>query len=123
MKPKGTFNLFARRKDWESLWYSLLAIVFSFLLVALIMLAMGYNPINAYAALFRGSFGSVYAISLTLCRSVPLIFVGLAVGFALKGGMFNIGGEGQLYMGGFTSAVTALILPQGMPVFISLPFA
>ena len=123
MKPKGTFNVFAQRKDWESLWYSLLAIVFSFLLVALIMLAMGYNPINAYTALLMGSFGSVYAISLTLCRSVPLIFVGLAVGFALKGGMFNIGGEGQLYMGGFTAAITALVLPQGTPLFISLPIA
>lgn len=117
------FGLFmsGKRKNWESLWYSLLAIGFSFLLVALIMLTMGYNPIRAYIALFKGAFGSIYALSLTLSRSVPLIFVGLAVGFALKGGMFNIGGEGQLYVGGLTSAAVALALPAGMPVFLSLP--
>ena len=94
----GTRNVPAKAgvgKNWESLWYSLLAIGVSFVLVAFIMLTMGYNPLNAYMALFRGSFGSLYAVSLTLCRSVPLIFVGLAVGFALKGGMFNIGGEGS----------------------------
>ena len=110
-------------KNWESLWYSLLAIGVSFVLVAFIMLAMGYNPLNAYMALFRGSFGSLYVISLTLCRSVPLIFVGLAVGFALKGGMFNIGGEGQLYIGGFTSAVVALALGNSLPLVFSLPLA
>lgn len=111
------------RKSLESLWFSLLAIGMSFILVALIMLFMGYNPVRAYLALFKGSFGSIYAISLTLCRSVPLIFVGLAVGFALKGGLFNIGGEGQLYIGGFTSAAVALALPSGLPVFVSLPLA
>jgi len=54
---------------------------------------------------------------------VPLIFVGLAVGFAIQGGLFNIGGEGQIYIGGFTAAIVGLTLPSFLPGFIALPLA
>jgi len=111
------------RQNFANLGYSLLAILFSFLLVGIIMLLMGYDPLKAYSSLFDGAFGSSYAISLTLSKSVPLIFVGLAVGFALQGGLFNIGGEGQIYIGGFTAAIVGLALPGFMPGFIALPLA
>lgn len=103
--------------------FSFAAILLSFLLVAVIMIILGYDPFKAYAALFEGAFGSSYSLSLTLSRSVPLIFVGLAVGFALQGGLFNIGGEGQIYIGGFVAAIVGLLLPHSIPIIIALPFA
>ncbi|MHB0854578.1 MAG: ABC transporter permease [Rectinema subterraneum] len=111
------------RKYLEDVGFSLVAILLSFLLVAVIMLILGYNPIEAYKALFEGAFGSSYSLSLTLSKSVPLIFVGLAVGFALQGGLFNIGGEGQIYIGGFVAAITGLLLSHTIPAFITLPVA
>lgn len=98
------------------------AIILSLLIAAVIMAAGGYDPLKAYAALFEGSFGSFNAIANTLSKSIPLLFAGLSFAFAIKGGMFNIGGEGQLYMGAFLSAVTAIAM-DGMSRWIVIPAA
>lgn len=90
------------------------AMLLSLIIAGVIMLAGGYDPLEAYAALAEGAFGSSNAIANTLSKSIPLLFAGLAFAFASKGGMFNIGGEGQLYMGAFLSAVTAIAM-DGMP--------
>jgi simple sugar transport system permease protein len=60
---------------------------------------------NAYSALFQGAFGSTRAVSETLVASSPVILTGLAVALGFRAGLFNIGGEGQMLMGGFFSIV------------------
>lgn len=112
-----------QRKNLTSIGFSLIAIVFSFLIAGIVMLVLGYNPLEAYRALIDGAFGSSYALSLTLSKSVPLIFVGLAVGLALQGGLFNIGGEGQIYIGGFVAAITGLELYSFLSSWLALPIA
>ena len=67
--------------------------------------------------MIEGAFGSKNAFANTLSKSIPLLFTGLAVAFANKGGIFNIGGEGQLYAGAMASTVTALMM-QGAPRFL-----
>jgi len=88
-------------------------IFFSFFVGAIIMLIFGYNPIQAYVSLMRGAFVGNFNIAQTLLNSVPLIFTGLAVAFAFRCGLFNIGAEGQLYLGSLASTyiATAIILP------------
>lgn len=98
------------------------AIVLSLLIAAVIMVLGGYDPLEAYAALFEGSFGSFNAIANTLSKTIPLLFAGLSFAFAIKGGLFNIGGEGQLYMGAFLSAITAIVM-EGMPRYLVIPAA
>ncbi len=98
----------------------IIATVLALVVSALIMLAVGYNPLAAYRSLWDGAFGSLNSVANTLSKSVPLMFTGLAVGFALKGGLFNIGAEGQLYVGALFGACTALFLP-GLPRLIMLP--
>ncbi|MBQ8622085.1 MAG: ABC transporter permease [Oscillospiraceae bacterium] len=102
------------KKTLGDLLISVAAIIFSFIISALIMLVAGYNPIQAYSAMLDGAFGSMTSIANTLSKATPLIFVGLACAFANKGGIFNIGAEGQLYMGAFAATLVALSL-QGMP--------
>jgi simple sugar transport system permease protein len=75
---------------------------------------------DAYWALFQGSFGGLRAVSETLTASAPLILAGLAVGIGFRAGLFNIGAEGQMLMGG-VFAVTAGFAFSGLPVFIHLP--
>ncbi len=106
----------------SNLLMSLIAIVLSLVVAAGIMLAVGYQPLAAYGALFNGAFGSVNAIANTLSKSVPLLFTGLAFAFANKGGLFNIGGEGQLYMGALAATAVALALGNA-PRFVLLPAA
>jgi ABC-type uncharacterized transport system permease subunit len=86
-----------------ALVFPLIAILISFLIGAVIMLATGHNPLAAYVALVQGAFGSPTALGRTLVGSTPLIFTGLAVAVAFRAGLFNIGGEGQFYIGAITA--------------------
>ncbi len=87
---------------------------------SLIMLISGYDPGAAFGALFKGSFGSPRAIGETLLRSTPLIFTGLAVGYGFRAGLFNIGAEGQLFMGGLAAAFLGVQL-AGWPSYLAVP--
>ncbi|MCC6147060.1 MAG: ABC transporter permease [Anaerolineaceae bacterium] len=75
------------------------AILAAFAISGLLILGWGSNPIAAYKAIFQGAFGSPNAIATTLTRMTPLVFTGLAVAYGYKAGFFNVGAEGQLYMG------------------------
>jgi simple sugar transport system permease protein len=76
--------------------------------------------VDAYIALFNGAFGSLRAISETLVASAPLILAGLAVGIGFRAGLFNIGAEGQMLMGGMFAAVAGFQF-SGLPIVIHLP--
>ena len=75
------------------------AVVFTLLVSALLVLWAGAAVSRTYALLFQGAFGSVFALSETLTRAVPLMLTGLAATVAFKAHLFNIGAEGQLYAG------------------------
>lgn len=96
----------------------LLAIFVALVLGGVIMFVVGANPIAAYTGLFKGAFGSPKAISETLVWATPYIFAGLGVAFAFKGGLFNIGAEGQLAIGATVAAWLGYALPQllGAPI-------
>ena len=93
-----------------ALVFPLVAILISFAIGAVIMLATGNNPVEAFGALFRGAFGSPLAIGRTLLTATPLIFTGLAVAVAFRAGLFNIGGEGQFFIGAITAGAIGVSL-------------
>lgn len=97
------------------------AVVLALLLGAVLLAAAGYDVRDAYYNLYDGAFGNQYSIADTLLNSIPLMFAGLAIAFAFRGGLFNIGAEGQLYMGALATAITALALPQwpGVPLIMA----
>ena len=75
------------------------AIAFTLLVSTLLVLWAGAPVGQAYALLLKGGFGSLFAVSETLTRAIPLTLTGLAATVAFKARLFNIGGEGQLYVG------------------------
>lgn len=87
---------------------------------SVIMWVSGYDAMAAFAALFKGSLGSPKAFGDTLLRATPLIFTGLAVAYGFRAGLFNIGAEGQLFMGGLAAAYLGVRL-GGLPPAIALP--
>lgn len=89
----------------------LLAVFTALLIGALIILWVGGDPILAYKGLFQGAFGNLRALSETTVWASPYIFAGLAVAIGFKGGLFNIGGEGQLAFGAVTAAWAGYALP------------
>ena len=79
-------------------------------------------PIVAYVALLDGAVGRETAIVNTLVAATPMVFTGLAVGVGFKAGLFNIGGTGQVLMGGFVAALTGAAV-SGLPVPVAVTLA
>ncbi|HSK47780.1 MAG TPA: ABC transporter permease [Coriobacteriia bacterium] len=87
---------------------------------SIIMLMAGKDPIAGYSAMFSGAFGGPRQIGETLLRATPLIFTGLAVAYGFRAGLFNIGAEGQLFLGGLAAAFVGLKV-AGLPWIVSAP--
>ena len=85
------------------------------------MVLSGYDPILGYIALWEGIFGDAYAIGETIRQISPYILAGLAVAFAFRTGLFNIGVEGQLIVGWFAAAYVGVAFE--LPKIIHLPLA
>jgi simple sugar transport system permease protein len=86
----------------------ILAALAAFLVGALMLLGLGVNPIEAYGALIQGAFGSTNSLADTVVKATPLLFVGAGICIAFRGGVINIGGEGQFVVGGLASTWAAL---------------
>jgi simple sugar transport system permease protein len=82
----------------------------------ILMLLTGYNPITAYQALLYGGFVRNWHVSVL--NATPLIFTGLSVAFAFKAGLFNIGAEGQYYVGAMAATFFGITL--GLPPLLSI---
>lgn len=102
--------------------YSLVAIIIALLIGAFLIFLSGHDVYNAYYNLFYGAFGNSYNIAQTLLKTTPLIFTGLAVAIAFNSGLFNIGGEGQLYWGALVTAITAISL-NNLPGILLIPLS
>lgn len=81
-----------------------LTVLLAFLIGAILIAASGKNPVIAYEALFKGAFSDNGGFYNTLFSATPLIFTGIATAIAFKANIFNMGVEGQLYLGAFTAA-------------------
>ncbi|SDO81910.1 ABC transporter permease [Halobacillus aidingensis] len=88
---------------------------------AIIMLIFGYNPIAGFAALWNGAFGDAYFFGETIRQVTPYILSGLAVAFALRSGLLNIGVEGQVFMGWIASVWIGISFD--LPMIVHLPLA
>jgi ABC-type uncharacterized transport system permease subunit len=90
------------------------------ILFGLILLLRGANPFTSYAQLFRSTLGSFYGFSEVVVTMIPILLTALAVALPSRIGMINVGGEGQLYMGGIFATFFALALPN-LPAYLLLP--
>ncbi len=88
-----------------------IAIFFALVVGAIAIMITGENPLTVYAAMGKGAFGSAYYLLTTLTRATPIIICGLGAAVAWSSNYMGIGGEGQMIVGGFVSAVLALYLP------------
>jgi simple sugar transport system permease protein len=97
-------RLVRRYFDLQPVLVPVCAILLAFLAGSIVVLLVGENPLSAYWALLRGMFGSWDRVAASLGRSTPFIGAALAVAFAFRAGLFNIGVEGQLLIGATAAA-------------------
>ncbi|MGN8024106.1 ABC transporter permease [Phyllobacterium sp. 22229] len=115
---------FAKLPAWAD--YGLLPLInliVAFFVAGLVVLLVGESPIDAAVLMVKGAFGSGDGVGYTLYYATNFIFTGLCVAVAFHCGLFNIGGEGQAYIGGLGVAVIGLGLGNILPWWITFPLA
>ncbi|WP_287242934.1 ABC transporter permease [Okeania sp. SIO1H5] len=114
--PKPNYKLM------QKILLPIFAVFAALLTGAGLMLLAKTNPVTAYTALFQESLTTYFGFSDTLSKTTPLLLASLGILIALRAGLFNLGGEGQIYMGALGSVVVGLYLPN-FPIWIHLPLA
>jgi simple sugar transport system permease protein len=111
---------------------SVLATVLGFGIGAILLLLWGFDPLKTYAALLSGAFGSpqswargdFYDLAQTLSAATPLVLTGLTFAIGMRAGLFNIGSQGQLILGGIAAVtVSRLQLPPGLHLLVAIVMA
>lgn len=101
----------------------LINLVIAFLIAGLVVWFLGESPLLALKTMLIGALGSANGIGYTLYYATNFIFTGLSVAVAIHCGLFNIGSEGQAYVGGLGAALVAIGLGDHLPWFLTAPFA
>lgn len=108
-------------KRLSNLLIPLIAVLLGILSGTIIMIVSGYDPIAGFSSLWNGAFGDLYYTGEVIRQVTPYILSGLAVAFAFRVGLFNIGVEGQLIVGWLAAVWVGISFE--LPKVIHLPLA
>lgn len=122
MKKQWYKNVLDKISSTNTAVLSIISLVLAIVVSGIIMAVCRYNPFEAFAAIFKGAFGSQRAITQTLTQATPLIFTGLAFTFTKKATLINLGIEGQLHLGAMAAAIVGA-MNVGLPMIVHLPLS
>lgn len=97
-----------------------LSLLLSFVVIAVIFSFLGVDPLNAYRRIFIGGFGSIYGLSESIAKAIPLLLAGAGLALSFRARVYNIGAEGQILMGAIVGGGIGLFLPN-LPRGLLLP--
>lgn len=109
------------RKFRDLLVTNVLAVVAGLVVSGLLLLFLGKNPLEAMATLFGSLFRDRYTFADIFVKATPLMFTALAFGFTFKANLFNIGAQGQFYIGAVTAVAFSLFFEGRLPGVLALP--
>lgn len=102
---------------------SVLGVLLAFVAGGILVLIAGGNPVPAFRSMFSGSLGSPFAIGELLTQAVPLIIIGLGLALAFRGRVYNIGAEGQLFIGALCGGTILLEVHTSSELLLALSMA
>ena len=102
----------SRRNIVAQILIPVVAVLMSLATGALLLRAVGADPISAYRSMFKAAFGSAFSTSITIGKTIPRLLAGLGIALALRAGLWNIGAEGQIYVGAVASTAVVLSAPR-----------
>jgi len=121
---KNTLSLEIEKRLATPRWLQILTPFVSLLLaltvIGIVFLTLGIDPFFAYRRILGGAFGSLYSLSETVTKAIPLILAGVGLTLAFRARFWNIGAEGQLLVGAICGTGLALALPD-WPRAVLLP--
>ena len=113
-----------RKLAWiNGLLLPLFNVLTAFLATAVVFIFIGVDPIKATKILIYGALGYDEGLGYTLYYATNFVFTGLAVAVAFHAGLFNIGGEGQAYVGGLGITLVALYIDPSLSAWVLIPLA
>jgi len=116
--------LAAPARNSEGLLSTVLPIIVALAIAAVVgdvlILVFGESPATVYRQLVEGTWGNAYGIGQVLYKTTTLTFTGLAFALAGRAGLFNVGAESQLAMGGFAAGIVGMLLPGSVPGIIGM---
>lgn len=98
---------------------AIVAILFGFFVATIVLASAGYDPVEAFGALIDGMIGKPKYIANVIIKATPLLFTGVAVAFAFRVGLFNIGAEGQYVFGTVFATIVGILLD--LPPVLQIP--
>jgi ABC-type uncharacterized transport system permease subunit len=116
---------FETRDKIANIANKIIPLICAFVVGAIFCLIIGYNPVEVYGLVINGGFGSFGNLMFTLGFACPIIMTGLATAFSFKAGVWNIGIEGQLYMGAYAAALigAGYYGMDTIPSYLQIPLA
>lgn len=103
----------------QTIIYRLIAVLGALFASGIFILVLGHNPLSVYASMLEGAFGTMYRFKETIIKAIPLVITSLGIAVAFKMKFWNIGAEGQIFMGGFAAAYFGLNYPDlPMPLML-----
>jgi ABC-type uncharacterized transport system permease subunit len=111
-----------RQPLWLSVAVPFAAVAFSFLVIAAVLAITGHDPISTYRRLYDSAFADSKGWTYTLVSATPLLFTGLSASVAFRMQLYNIGAEGQLYIGAICGAGAAIWLGPHHVTALSIVF-
>ncbi|MCX7709349.1 MAG: ABC transporter permease [Clostridia bacterium] len=105
----------AKRTDLtklQSIKMRIAAVLLALLTAGIFILVLGHNPLSVYGAMLVGAFGNLYGFKETILLTIPLVITSLGISIAFKMKFWNIGAEGQIFMGAFGASFVALNFPH-----------
>lgn len=105
----------------RSFMTNILSLAAAIVVISILFLIVGVNPIFAISEIFSGSFGSFFGLKETITKAIPLILIGSGLTLAFRAKFWNIGAEGQLLMGAIFATWTGLHFGESLPPYIIVP--
>ncbi len=99
--------------SWQRIALPIASLVLAAIIAGIVLAVSGHNPISTYQQIYAASFTSAGALTATFIYATPLLFTGLGVAVAFRMRVWNIGAEGQLYMGAVGASGVGLRSERG----------
>ncbi len=96
----------------KKIYIRTVAVILALFSSTIFIMSLGHNPLKVYTSIFDGAFGTAYRLKETIIKTIPLVIASLGILIAFKMKFWNIGGEGQIYMGAFLASFFALTYPD-----------
>lgn len=111
----------ARVRPWQLVAVPVASVAAALLVGAVFLALTGHNPAVVYPAMLRAAYTTWFGFTDTLASATPLVLTGLAAAVAFRFGLYNIGAEGQLYVGAIAASGAALALGEAVPAAVMAP--